>query len=287
MNFKKIILFVFIYLQFCCNAVFSADSMQITPLGSAILVNGEIIQNINVSFNADTAWKLAVTPLDANLTNIISSENQIPITDLAIVENFSNILYRFEPNKSLIITEGSETGTVNKRYILKLKNSEAYYPGTYMGIIKFSTESATNIYTATFNQPKIQKINIVPKNLSLKVTPANAMKVGYTVESSSPVRILVQSNTNWKLFLNNRSKSNLLNAKFKILSTSKNVKPLVGNDYIELKNGTTAIAEGNAPTSSNFLENEVIEIKYKFKSTENEIPSADTYFFDIEYNITE
>lgn len=286
----KILIILFVISIYSRNSAYAYSEIKVLSQGTPIKFEDVIIQNIIVSIKADSNWTLTVDTFGNSLANLNRPSNQISINDLSIANNVISKIYSFEPNKTMNIDSGTATNTINKIYSIRIPCSDSNYPGIYSGTFKFTLNTGTgaisDIYTLSFAQPSIQKVSILPNSLYIKVLPADAMKKGYNLISATPTRINVQSNIPWKLTIKNQSSQNSLKCKFKVTSVSNNVRTSYGIDYTDLPINELVIAEGNptANTADN-LNAETIEINYLFKTREDEVQSADTYPFNVGYNL--
>ena len=288
--YKHLLIIFFLFVAFLSPA-YAAPELGVVTQGSSSQVNNTIVQNIIVNLKTDAAWKLSIVSLDNSLINLSQPNQSIPINNVYILDNNLANTYYFEPNKTIQIDSGDSVGTFNQKYALRVSSADAAYAGVYSGTFKFTLTSgsdvATYIYNLSFNQPEIKRVNIIPDSLYIKVLPYDAMKKGYNYTTNSPTKILIQSNTNWKLVLKNDAKENSLNCQFKVSSLSGKSKINYGNDFTDLPTQNLIIAEGEPTISSDgkTLDTEVIQVKYLFKSPEGEIQPSDNYNFNVNYDI--
>lgn len=273
------------------NSAYAAPEINVITQGPSFCVNGAIVQNIILSFKTDSAWKLSVLSLDNSLKNLNQPTRQIPINNVFITDNSLSETYYFEPNKTIQFDSEQNSGIFNNKYALRITSADASYAGVYSGTFKFTltsgSEAATYIYNFTFDKPEVKKITILPESLYIKVLPYDAMKKGYSFSTNSPTKILIQSNTNWKLILKNETQENSLNCKFKVTSLSGKSKIGYGFEYTDLPQKSLIIAEGEPTVSSDgkALDTEVIHVDYFFKTLEDEVQPSDNYSFNVNYNL--
>jgi len=290
--FNKIFLLCLLTLLFSnySSPVFASAQLFVNSSNNSGIVNNTITQNILLNIKADTDWVLTIVPLDSSLKNQSRADKEISVNDIYILDNKLSNIYYFEQNKTVQIDSGI-AGTYNKKYALKIESRNPAYAGIYAGAFKFTlisgNETATYIYNLSFNNPEIKKITILPDSLHINISPSDAMKKRFNHTTNSPTKIVIESNTDWQLVLKNEAKENPLKCKFKVSAVSGKSKILYGTDYTDLPNKDIIVVQGQATISEDkkILDSEVIQIKYLFISPDNDIQDADSYLFNVNYDL--
>lgn len=271
------------------NTAYAITNIKVSSLGPVIKSGNMAIQNISLNFITDLSWQILVSPVDACLRNSYYPAKNVPLDRLLLENNQGLQINLLEPNKPVLLDSGNETGSINRQYILRYKNSDADYPGLYTGSLQFILVSGTgtemDIYSISFEQPVEQKIMAASNTVNLDIKPTNILKKGFAQESDIPLKLLVRSNTEWKLVLKNNKYNDLINLKFKVLSVPDNCKTKYNSNYFDIPNGDLPIMEGN-PTldvSGKELEAKMIEINYQIKTKDGQIFPAGHFQFDADY----
>ncbi|EKE03775.1 MAG: hypothetical protein ACD_20C00152G0002 [uncultured bacterium] len=273
------------------NIAYAMPNIKVSSLGSVIKSGNTTIQNISLNFITDSSWQILVSPVDACLRNSYYPAKNVSLERLLIENNRGVQLNLPKLNKPVILDSGTETGSINRQYILRYKNSDADYPGLYTGSLQFTLISGSgtemDIYSLSIEQPVEQKIIAESNIVNLDIKSTNILKKGFMQESELPTKLYVRSNTEWKLVLKKNNYNDFINLKFKVLSVPDNCRTQYNSDYFDLPNGNFVIMEGN-PTldaSGKGVEAKMLEINYQIKTKDGQILPAGPFQFDAYYTL--
>jgi len=278
-----------LFLQF--NKVFAGMDLSVMPAGPAIRTGNTTIQNIILDLKTKNHWQLLVTPLNSSFRNISHPASQIPVSQAELQDNDSSNTFTLEFGKPVVVDSGDNNDKIDKNLTLRISTPDGYYPGTYTGTIQFTLISSkgTSVenFSVSFDQPTIQDISILPNEVNINILPENCMQMNYSQESSSPTKIYIRSNKNWKLILNSQKTDNPLNYYFKTLSSS-NSSNLYYSDYTQLSNTNLIVAEGSPTISSDNknIEPATVQINYKLETDKYSALPAGAYPYNVVYNLT-
>lgn len=293
--YLKIIILFMALLSFTAeNTSYASSFLKVTSIGPAIKSGGTTVQNITLNFKENSPdWKILVTALDDSLKNSFNPSKKLSLDNL-VIENFNgDHITVNEPNKPYTVGIGTEVGEISKNLVLRYKNNDADYPGTYTGYFQFnivsSSGTSVNTYNFSIEQPVNQKIYTTNNTINMKIKSENALKKGFKQELDIPSRLYISSNSDWKLILkSNKNINELLDLKFKILSCPSDIKKYFDAEYSNIPSDEFVLMEGG-PTidpTGKILETKAIEINYQINTKENEILPSGDFRFDADYTIS-
>ena len=295
-NTKKSIILILLAALACLitfNKAQASNKLTITPVGPPIQDANNTYQNITVSFNINANWTMSFIALDSSLKNTNYPDKSINLNKIRIIDKNTDKEYLPEPGKSIIIKTGTHQGRQNENFQIKILNSKNMYPGTYILPIQFNVDSSkkylTETFIANFNEPISQSVKIIPSSTNHTVEQGMLLSKNNLIKIAQPVKILIQSNSDWKLYMKTTSKHKLIKPNFKILNLSEKVSSNYASSFYEVKEIDMLIAQGTSTVNetTNLLDSVVIDIDFNFLTSESKILPANYYPYYIEYRLME
>ena len=173
------------------SKAYAAASIEVTSVGSPVIIGNTTVQNINVRINKQATWKVYITPLDNGLINISDPTKVIPLSRLVLTNSTGSNVYTLQYGIPTQIASGTNYGIDNIPYKFVLTNSGSDYPGTYTSHFQFQivagTETVSTTYTLTITVTGTQSITLTPATLNINVNTSGLLQPNYQQETALPL----------------------------------------------------------------------------------------------------
>lgn len=257
-----------------------------------IVSENNIEKNILINYKPGSNWKLVLKLVSNGFYNINDPYAVIQPEHIIIRNNKKLSVSQLSLNEGILIDFGNNDEYANSSITLEIRPIENIKPGKYNGIIQFqlSNQDETryeNVHVS-FKLPYKQEIYTLPNKVDISVDASNSFKKGFLQESKNVSKILVKSNSNWKLIIRaNKDEESDISHYFKVVSVPYGAKSLCSANYDVIPNNPIAIIEG-LPTFSydgQHLESREIDIIYAFKTSIKSFTPSGNYPINVTYSI--
>lgn len=295
MKIHKIYTFLIILIMTCYlstnNEAIARTNLSVSSSASSVMSGKSLLQYLSAVGSTNGSYKLIIIPTTDFLVNTTHPSSRISINKLEVENVDTHNYYPLDMNAPLEIMTGKDNENFNNRIGIRIKDAEAYYPGTYTCNLQFTLVSedgsSTAMLNAVFNIPEINDIRITPANININISPKISSQQSYKKEPEFPTQIHIRSNKKWKLILNSLVFDNSFNYAFKVLPLNGDYKTYYSSEYTSLSKRSFVIAEGEATISadSTFLESKVIEVNYLLQNNSTIDLTAGSYPANINYEL--
>jgi hypothetical protein len=296
-NFHKI--FLIFFLVFFGFGTFAKkdDKFTITVSGPVIQDGIGFIQNITLTFKANSSWTLYVTSLDNTVKNNSYPYHNLDLNRFRIVDQATGSEFLPLYGQSTIIKTGGKKDdeltdyTVNLQ--IRLICPESDYPGQYSAGLQFNlvtkNKNYSEVYSPVYPQELIQYLTILPSAVNYSVPEDKLLSKAQTISISQPTRILVKSNKEWKLSIIANPSTSKITQKFKVNLCPENSQILVGEDFVNINTTETPFIQGvsSMPEGDGALQAQAVEIDYQFQTSATDIIPSGAYPFTMQFRLTD